>query len=333
MTESDNDYQDVMDHLAMLAPDETEAPMPASQALNQVSNQLTAQKRQWIPSFLRSNREMKNNRKSLMAVGAIAVMAVVLMVGFPTVRAAANDFLGLFRVEKFAPISVSPQQVALLEQLNTEGFNPGEMVMTKEPGEPAQVASLEEAAVQTGYDVVTLGGIMGEPEVFVMPDASGYLQVDLAGARAIVEAVGVDPMLLPDSLDGARIDVSTSPGVAQVWADGTNLMQTASPTVNYPADVDPTVLGEAMLRVLGMDADAARQMAQTIDWASTMLLPIPRDLATYQQVVVNGAPGVAITPLDGSSETAVMWQKGGMLYVLSGPTSVEGLLNFNFTRR
>ena len=333
MVESDDNYRDVMDHLAILAPNESEAPMPAAQALNQISNQLTAQKRQFVPSFLRSNRDMKNNRKTLMALGATAVLAVALLVGFPSVRAAASDFLGLFRVEKFAPISVSPQQVALLEQLNTEGFNPGEMVMTKEPGEPALVASLDEAAVRSGYDLLSLGGIMGESEVYVMPEASGYLQVDLAGARAIVEAVGVDPMLLPDSLDGVQIDVSVSPGVSQVWADGTNLMQTASPVVNYPADVDPTVLGEAMLRVLGMDAEVARQMAQTIDWASTMLLPIPRDLASYQQVVIDGAPGVAITPLDGSSATTIMWQKGGMIYVLSGPTTVEGLLNLNFTRR
>lgn len=268
------------------------------------------------------------NRKTLFALGATAVLAIVLLVGFPSVRAAASDFLGLFRVETFTPISISPEQIAMLDQLETEGLNPGEFVMTTEPGEPMPVASLEEAAAQTGYAVRTLNDDLGVPEIYVMPEASGYLTVDLAGSRAIVEATGLDPMLLPDSLDGARVDVSVFPSVQQVWADGTMLMQTASPYVNYPADVDPAVLGEALLRVLGMDAEAARQMAQTIDWTSTMLLPIPREFATYQQVTVDGAPGVAIIPVDGSSEAALMWQKGGSIYVLSGPAGVDRLIDF-----
>lgn len=326
MNETDAEYQDVLDHLSVLAPGDADRPLPAARALVQVSSQLNARRRNPISDLVRSNSEM-NNRKTIMALGATAVLAVVLLVAFPSVRAAAGDFLGLFRVETFTPISVSPQQIALLEQLDTEGFNPGEMVVTTEPGEPLQVASPAEAGAQTGYNVRSLSGIMGEPEAFVMPEASGYLVVDLAGARAIVEAVGVDPLLLPDSLDGARIDVNVSPSVQQVWADGTMLMQTASPYVNYPEGVDPAILGEAMLRVLGMDADSAQQMARSIDWTSTMLLPIPREFASYRQVGVDGTGGVAITPLDGSSEAALMWQKGGMVYVLSGPTSVEGLIS------
>lgn len=269
-----------------------------------------------------------SNRKSLMAAGSFAVLALVLLIGFPSVRAAASDFLGLFRVETFTPISISPEQIAMLQQLDTEGMDPGEFVMESEPGEPQQVASLAEAGALTGYTVRTLTNSVGEPQVFVMPEASGYMTVNLAGARAIVEATGIDPMLLPDSLDGARIDMTAFPSVQQVWADGTVLVQTASPYVNYPADVDPAVLGEALLRVLGMDADAARQMAQTIDWTSTMLLPIPQEFATYQQVTVDGVPGVAIIPVDGSAEAALMWQKGGTVYVLSGPAGVDRLVDF-----
>ncbi len=326
MNEMDSDIQDVMDHLSTLAPGTEDAPLPAAQALAQMTSNLNARKRNPIDDFMRSISETMNKR--VLAIGVTAVLAfTLLLVGFPSVRATASDFLGLFRVEQFAPISISPQQIAMLEQLDTEGMNPGEMVMVKEPGEPVAVASLEEAGAQTGYNVRTLAGVMGEPEVYVMPDASGYLTVNLEGARAIVEATGVDPMLLPDSLDGARIDMSVSPSVQQVWADGTILVQTASPYVNYPEDVDPAVLGEALLRVLGMDADAARQMARSIDWTSTMLLPIPREFATYQQVGVDGVPGVAIMPLDGSSEAAIMWQKGGTVFVLSGPAGMDGLIS------
>lgn len=328
MDDMNSDYQDVIDRMVVLSPAAGDEPRPAAQALSRVNDKLSARRRNPLIDFVRSIQDM-THRKSVIALGATAVLAVLLLVGFPSVRAAANEFLGLFRVEKFAPISISPEQLAMLDQLEAEGLNPGEFVMVSEPGEPAQLASLDEARAQTGLAVRTLtsDGI-GEPQVYMSPGASGYLIVDLAGSRAILEATGLDPLLLPDSLDGARVDVSVFPGVQQVWADGTVLMQTPSPYVNYPTDVDPAVLGEALLRVLGLDAEAARQMAQTIDWTSTMLLPIPREFATYEQVTIDGAPGVAIIPIDGSSEAAVMWQKDGEIFVLSGPAGVDRLLEF-----
>lgn len=326
MTRPDGDYQDVLDQLSVLAPSDADAPTAPKQALAQLSTRLGARKRSPYQDFVRSIQAMTSNRKAIMITGATAVLALVLLVGFPSVRAAASELLGLFRVETFTPISISPQQVAMLEQMNTDGFNPGEIVMEQEPGEPQVAANLSEAAAQTGYNVRTLSGMMGEPEIYVMPEAKAHMIVDLAGARAILEAAGIDPLSLPDSLDGARVDFNVFPSVQQVWSDGTVLMQTASPYVNYPADVDPAVLGEALLRMLGMDPAAARLMAQNIDWTSTMLLPIPREFATYQQIAVDGAPGVAIIPVDGSSESAILWQKSGTVYVLSGPLGAEGLL-------
>jgi hypothetical protein len=68
----------------------------------------------------------------------------------PAVRAAASDFLGLFRVEKFAPISVSPQQMAMLEQIAEQGLHPGELVMTSEPAS-RKVASGAEAEALVGF--------------------------------------------------------------------------------------------------------------------------------------------------------------------------------------
>ncbi|MEZ4518372.1 MAG: hypothetical protein R3C44_16640 [Chloroflexota bacterium] len=121
--------------------------------------------------------------------------------------------------------------------------------------------------------------------------------------------------------------MSTYFGVQQIWADGTVLMQTTSPYINYPEDVDPTVLGEGSVTGLGMDASVARQMAQSIDWTSTMLLPIPRDFASYQQVVADGAPVWPLFHLDTSTESAVMWQQGGIVYILSGPTDVDSLIS------
>ena len=80
--------------------------------------------------------------------------------------------------------------------------------------------------------------------------------------------------------------------------------------------------------VLGLSADEAARLAQEIDWTSTLLLPVPTDFATFNEVMVNGKSGIAITSLEGTG-SAVVWQEDGVLYMLSGETlSVEELLSF-----
>lgn len=260
-------------------------------------------------------------------IGLVLVLMVSALVAFPSVRAAANDFLGLFRVQKFAPISVSPQQLALLERLGEEGLEPGEFVVTQELGEPQQVDSPEAAAAVAGF---TPQGLPNRAELirtYVMDGGAGHLVVDLAGARAIVEAAGADPLLLPDSLDGARVDVTVYDSIGQLYDTGVVLIQSPIPDVNYPADVNPAVLGEALLQVLGTEPGEARRIAQSIDWTSTLLLPIPQDLGTYREANINGVSGVVLEPFDPDAEAAVVWQKDGMVYMMrAGRLSVDELL-------
>lgn len=318
------EIQEIMEHLSVLAPQSPDDMPPApAVALARLKGRMTPQK----PSDASKNRSRNvMSNKRLIAAGLTFVMAIALLMAFPSVRAAAGEFLGLFRVQKFAPISVSPQQMALLGQLQEQGLSPGELVMVSEPGEPTAVDSLETAAQLTGYQLRQYADQNRPVEIYVMGDASGYLDVDLAGARAIVEAAGVDPLLLPDSLDGARVNVQTYDSVQQLYGDGLMVMQTAVPDVTYPPDVNPMVLGEALLQVLGVEPAAAHQLAQSIDWTSTMLLPIPQDLGSYREVTVDGTTGVAVEPFDPGSDPAIVWQSDGMVYMVTGPIPVDELI-------
>jgi hypothetical protein len=113
--------------------------------------------------------------------------------------------------------------------------------------------------------------------------------------------------------------------VQQVWGDDIIFMQAESPLVEYPADVDPAVLGEALLQVLGTEPREARRIARSIDWASTLLLPIPREMVTFREVTIDGVSGAALEPLDGQGG-ALLWQKEGKVYMLTSEGSVEDLL-------
>ncbi|WP_374687161.1 hypothetical protein [Promineifilum sp.] len=315
------EVQEALDQLSSLAPHEAEAPRPPAVALARLKQQIAPPPGGQIQRslFIMSTRR-------LVTVGLTLVLIVAALVAFPSVRAAANDFLGLFRVQKFAPISVSPQQLALLERLGEEGLEPGEFVVTQELGEPQVVDSPEAAATTAGFAPKTLNRAE-LIRTYVMDGGAGHLIVNLAGARAIVEAAGADPLLLPDSLDGARVDVTVYDSIGQLYDTGVVLIQSPIPDVNYPADVDPTVLGEALLQVLGTEPAEARRIAQSIDWTSTLLLPVPQDLGTYREANVNGVTGVVLEPFDPEAEAAVVWQQDGMVYMMrAGRLSVDELL-------
>lgn len=268
---------------------------------------------------------MTNRR--LATAGLTFVIAIALLMAFPSVRAVAGDLLSLFRVQKFAPISVSSEQMALLQELEEQNLSPGEFVSIKEPDDPVRVSSLDDAAAQTGYQVRTIIGRDLSSELQVRDEASGSFIIDLAGSRALLQAAGVDPMVLPDSLDGGRVDVHVYPFVRQTFSDDVVIMQTAAPDVSYPEGVDLNVIGEAALRLLGSDPETAQRMAQSIDWTSTLLLPIPQELGTYSEVAIDGVTGVAFEPFSLEADPGIVWQKNGMVYMVSGPVPTQDLID------
>ena len=272
------------------------------------------------PVFLRSKPIMTTQRKTMF--GAILVLALFIFIGtFPATRAWASDMLSVFRVAKFAPISVSPQQLQFLDEImqNGEDFYPGEFTFVDEPQEPQAVASLSElsdqlAANKESTAIRTLKGY-GDPAIRVGAGGAGTLTIDLAGARNLLEAADIDPLLLPDSLDGQDVNAFVDRSIMQEF-DGVFLMQMPSPEINYPDGVDPQPIGEALLRLLGMDEKEAARLASNIDWGGTLLMPIPAEFATFAEVEIDGTTGLAIEAIEGG-ETSLMWQSGGTVYMLA----------------
>lgn len=266
------------------------------------------------------------NNKRFATAAILTILLLVVTISFPAVRAAASDFLGLFRVQKFAPISISPEQIAILEDLAESGLYPGEIQMLDDPGEPTAYATVNEAEAAAGMDI-RLPDHLGEPEViYAMEGGSGRLIIDVVSARAIMVAAGVDPGLIPDSLDGESVDATIFPSVSSTWSNGVTLMQTQSPLIEYPDDVDPTALGQALLQVLGMSEREAASLAREIVWTDTLLIPIPENVASFNEVNVDGgSTGIALNSLEGDV-AGILWQRDGIVYALSG-ASADQLLD------
>lgn len=324
----DNEIQDVLAQLSVLEPQQDEARQTAPQALTRLQRQQAVAPVQ--PTFWQ--RLFAPQRRTAVVFASLLIV-FLFSLSFPAVRAAASDFLGLFRVQKFAAISVSPEQIAILQQIAEEGLTPGELEMLAEPSEPLAFTSLAEAARATGLTPRTLTGAAEPNEIYVQGGINGRFIIDLAGSRAILEAAGSNPQLLPDSIDGQAVDIETFPGVAQAWAeDNLMLMQTESPHIRYPEGLDPVLIGQAVLQALGLNEMEAARLAQSIDWTGTLLLPIPQQVATYSEVTVDGVSGIAINSLSGEGN-GLVWQKDGIVYLLGGDKTTDELLGVAATLR
>ena len=92
----------------------------------------------------------------LVRYGVPAVLVLALVFAFPGTRALASEFLNLFRVQQ---VTVVPVDFTGMEQLNgAVGNNISQLIsdsvtMQKEPGDPVNVASADEASQLAGFNV------------------------------------------------------------------------------------------------------------------------------------------------------------------------------------
>ncbi|GAB4276042.1 MAG: hypothetical protein Kow0080_25920 [Candidatus Promineifilaceae bacterium] len=311
-----------MDKLGKLAPGPENTPKPAWQALNELQTKLP-HRESWAE---RVSRVFFTPQRRWATAVTLFITLFALAFTFPGFRAAASDFLGLFRVQKFAAISISPDQIAILEEIAEKGLTPGNIEITKEPGEPQLVDSLDIAEKETGVTAVYTLPALGRPQaVYVSKGGSGTFHIDLEGARAILAAAGLSPDLLPDTLKDGRVMITVFNAIEQQFEDGYTLLQTESPIVTYPDGIDPTALGTALLQLLGMESIQAERVAANIDWTSTLLLPVPQEIASFNEVTIRGSSGLALTSQNGNG-AALIWQENGYVFLLIGEDSTTAEL-------
>jgi Na+/H+ antiporter NhaB len=88
--------------------------------------------------------------------------------------------------------------------------------------------------------------------------------------------------------------------------------------VSAPAALNIAQLAQIGLEFTGMTSDQAAAFTQTVDWTSTLVIPLPKNAATYQQVTVDGVTGTLIQrPADDAPQYALLWVKNGIIYAIS----------------
>jgi hypothetical protein len=282
------------------------------------------------------------------AWGLLAVVALIAAsLSLAPVRAWAAEFLGLFRVQQITVLPVDTTGLSALAGDETLGEALSKLVadsvtVTKEPGAPRAVADAAEASQAAGFEVRLLGESHGAPEITVRGGAGFEIVVDRARAQAILDQAGRGDLQLPASLEGAVITVDIPTGVSAAYGhceglsepeeefdpprwtrvqDCFLLAQVPSPTVSAPPDLDVAQLAEVGLQFTGMTPDEARAFSQTVDWTTTLVVPIPRYGHDYRQVSVDGVSGNLIYRRSDDGVPAhytLLWVKNGIVYALTG---------------
>jgi hypothetical protein len=270
------------------------------------------------------------NRWRPAAIGVAAVVILATLFSFAPVREVAADFLGLFRVRKFAVIPLDQQQTDRLEtlanQLDAGAF--GEPQITRPEGPEQVVTDAGQAAALAGFNVRTPGRLPEDAVLWKIAVQAGpamHFEIDRAALEIALQAVGARTNGLPQT-EKLTFDVDVASSVLQQYRlgeDQLDFLQVPSPAVNLPEGIDPAALAETAFLFLGMPADDARRMAGSIDWSSTLVIPLPTQAAQAREVSVDGTTGLLIEGAEaGDPSTALLWERDGILHFLSG-TNVD----------
>jgi hypothetical protein len=282
-----------------------------------------------VANLLRSVDEMKRNafsprwRPAMIALSALMVVALLFTIG--PVRNAAADFLGLFRISKFAVIPLDPAQMDRLAQLAQQAEGTfGDPQVLREEGPEQAVSDAAQASGLAGF-AVRMPSRLPEAaaiESFTVQRGPALrIEVDRAAIEAFMQAAGASPAGLPQT-EKLTVDVDVANTVSLEYRVGAGRMsfaQLPSPQVNVPEGIDPVALAETGFMFLGMPQEDARRLAGSIDWTSTLVVPVPTNAGKAREVTVDGVTGLLLEDLNsGRKDSALLWEKDGILYFAAG---------------
>jgi hypothetical protein len=300
------------------------------------------------------NRFLSRNSRLVWAAVSLMIL-IAATLAFPQVRAIATDFLGFFRVEKVTVVTFNPSNIP--DDFSSAG--PGieqllaDDVKIETAGDTFDVADRAQAALEAGIPV-RLPTALNEPSLLtIQPQTKFSFTIDLPRLRLILQEMGKEDIDLPDFIQGQTVTATLPASVTALFGDCqmeletssasgydpddpygdisncTVLVQLASPSVSAPPGLDIDRIGAVFLELSGMSPEEAELFSQTVDWATTLVIPVP-NYASSSEVTVDGVQGVLVQrPASPERLTrfSLIWVKDSIVYSLNGHGSTEEALS------
>ena len=281
-------------------------------------------------------------RRARLAWAAGLAAAILLgSLAFPSARSFAQMLLATLRVQKVQTVSLDfasfnhGRTSELQDALNKVLFD---NVTVTADEKSQKVATRDAASKLAGFPVRLPATLLDTPKFEVSGVHAFHMTVDRDRLQDILDQAGRADLLLPANLQDAPISVQV-PRTVEIDYDCNNehddtnvqssassekkpciaMIQAPSPEINVPNDLNLQQVAETALQVAGMSAQQARDFCQTIDWRSTLILPIPPSVRDYKTVTVDGVQGTLMsTKRDDGPNYFLIWVKNGIIYAMFG---------------
>lgn len=286
-------------------------------------------------------------RLALAGLAAAALAFVVAITAFAPARTWAQKMLDMLRIREVTAIPVDSALLPASGNTNQtaqmiEKLISNDVTITLKPGQPQPASSAADASRLAGFTVRLLQNSGPPNHLSVMGAGAANLVIHRDRLDAIFQSAGRTDLQIPAAADGAMIAVyvpksvrasygncppsrrsgnvaPTSDQPPPDYSTCVELTQVPSPTVSVPAGLNLQQLAEIGLEFTGMTTDQAAAFCKTVDWTSTLAIPVPRDAASYSQVDVDGVKGVLLSGTrSGPRGYALIWVKYGVVYSLRG---------------
>ncbi len=325
----------VRKHLVVLGPPSDLLPVDSRTALARFKLQHKGNA-EWTSMI----RRLLSKRWRPVWVAGIAIAIVAVCLTFTPARSLAQRFLKTLRVEKVQPVSVDTSSLEgnhTLQQMIEQMVSDKVVVTVNEKEQ--RVSTVAAANELAGFKVRLLSERTDAPQITVEGQHAFNMTVERARLQDIFNQAGRPDLVLPPSVDGAMVAVQIPRAVVVRYSNCPNhdagtesqrtepaqykncviLLQGPSPLVSVPSDLNIEQLAEIGLQLAGMSPSQAKEFCQTINWKSTLVLPLPRYVRSYDVIDVDGTQGTLINNPGGRGPSyTLVWVKNGMVYSLVG---------------
>lgn len=316
-------YPELASKVPLSSPVETTA--SASKAVRANSSK-RFQKKRWsslaLPAF-----SSKLIRPWPRMMGLATLLLIVGWLALPSISAAAEQLLQVFRVQNTVFIPVDPQRV---QEIMKAGLQNGKTLFLGVPnisnsGATTKVNSVTEAANTVGFVAKipqNLPGSVKESEILVRDGLKAQFQLNAQTLRQVLALLKITDVTVPDELGNSPIKAEMPPFIEQHF-QGQNyelsLYQSLSPQLNLPDKVDMTQLSQIVLRVFGLNAQQAQSLSKQVDLRSALLFPFPTQLNSFKQLQIGSSQGLLVNGDSQGKQTWLLyWQQGEQFFVLYG---------------
>jgi hypothetical protein len=289
---------------------------------------------------------------------AAVAMVVTILVSVNPVRTWAQRILAMLRVQKIQVVTIDPTTLISGSEPDSRPYKlinqfiSDNVVVTMDPGKPDVVSNVARAAQLAGYPIRMIGSLGAPHIVEVNGETAFQMTLNRDRVDTLLDEIGRSDIRIPESANGALIAVHIPKTVISIYGDCpvrryvssnpqsqaealaerkmermanikdtncTYLIQAPSPTVSVPPDLNMSEIAEAALELAGMSPAEAQSFCQTVDWSSTLVVPIPRNSSSYETVTVDGVEGTLITEtLSQGNRYSLLWIKNGVIHSLAG---------------